>query len=240
MNQIIARHTGHPLERVSHAPTATSSSPPSEPWSTEDMAQIHPADGVFAGAGKRSARRGSGPGCSPRCRNPVSRFQVPTPRGSRTRERSIRNRIRQRQVARSTGYRRTMPPTWRCTASRHHPRRIVRLSVPVQEGLHLGAQGRESTWSELSNRTALGRRIDVKQGVPGRSAARLREDRVGGSSEIRVAECQTSELDWNLRATAADVAFDQQQADRREMVTAIEEGSYIGRSSSRQSIPGPR
>jgi hypothetical protein len=34
----------------------------------------------------------------------------------------------------------------------------------------------------------------------------------------------TSELERDLRATTGDAAFDQQQADRREMVTAIEEG----------------
>ena len=34
----------------------------------------------------------------------------------------------------------------------------------------------------------------------------------------------TSELERELRATAGDAAFDEQQADRKEMVTALEEG----------------
>ena len=49
----------------------------------------------------------------------------------------------------------------------------------------------------------------------------------------------TSELERDLRATAGDAAFDQQQADRREMVTAIEEGPLISGSSSSRRTRSP-
>jgi hypothetical protein len=49
----------------------------------------------------------------------------------------------------------------------------------------------------------------------------------------------TSELERDLRATAGDAAFDQQQADRREMVTAIEEGLLISGALPRGE-PDPR
>jgi hypothetical protein len=49
----------------------------------------------------------------------------------------------------------------------------------------------------------------------------------------------TSELERDLRATTGDAAFDQQQADRRETVTAIEEG-LLSRALLLAAKPDPR